>query len=169
MIPHAPCPLAIASPSIPGIGPSSGRPSAELGRAHARSPRGLSPLSPGRNRVAFSSSAGASASASGFSFVNVEPTAEIPRAVTAENSAVGAPSSLVSASIPTSSSTCRGASGSSSSTTTPHNGVINGDSPRLGSVKASGVQGPAATATAPAGWWVPPAVTPVARPSSIAT
>ena len=70
-------------------------------------------------------------------------------------------SPLVSASMPTSSSTCRGASGSSSSTTTPHNGEINGAKP-----STAGVHGPAATATAPAGWWTPSTVTPVARPFS---
>jgi hypothetical protein len=98
--------------------------------------------------VAFLTISGATAHASGSSVVNVDPMAEMPRAVTAEKSAPGAPASLVSASIPASSSTCAGASGSSSSTTTPHSGEMNEDSPRL---STSGVHGPAATATAPAG------------------
>ena len=38
-IPHGPCPAAMNRPSIPGTGPTSGRPSAASGRAHARRPR----------------------------------------------------------------------------------------------------------------------------------
>ena len=68
--------------------------------------------------------------------------------------------------MPACSSTCRGGSGSRSSTFTPHNGARKVS----GTFLASGaVQGPAASATAPAGW-APAAVrTPVARPSWTST
>ena len=90
--------------------------------------------------------------------VNVEPTAEIPRAVTAENSTLGSSSPLgqrVDA------------------------GLLQHVPRRVGQLeldddapqRRDGRQtrrstGPPASATAPAGWWAPSIVTPVARPSS---
>ncbi len=65
----------------------------------------------------------------------------MPRAVTAENSTSGT-CALESASIPASSSTWTGAAGSSSSTTTPHTGVI-------GRSASSAVHGPAARTLRP--------------------
>ena len=63
--------------------------------------------------MAFLITAGATTSGSGSSAVNVEPTAEIPRAVTALNSTLESSSPLESESIPASSSTHRGGCGSS--------------------------------------------------------
>ena len=105
-------PAGDRQPFDPGHRPEQ-RPSVRRARPRARpQPARLDALAAPAGSASRSPAApGASASASGRSCVNVEPTAEMPRAVTAENSAVGAPSSLVSASIPTSSSTCRGASG----------------------------------------------------------
>ena len=114
---------------MPPSGPSSGRPSAERGRAHARIPVTCAPATAGRKRAACASNPGASAAGSGRASENVEPTAETPRAVTAENSASGTPAALVSALIPASSSTCRGGSGSASSTTTPHENEIGTSTP----------------------------------------
>ncbi len=84
---------------------------------------------------------GAFASGSGWSGSNVDPIALIPRAVTALNSVSGTSSEL-SASMPASSSTCVGASGSSNSTTTPQIGAI-------GSGRSSRVHGPAAITRGP--------------------
>ena len=89
--------------------------------------------------------------------MNVDPTAEIPRAVTALNSTSGT-SSVVSASIPASSSTWVGGWASASSTTTPQIGKIGSATPAT-----SGVHGPAATTTASAWCVSSPTRTPVAR------
>ena len=97
--------------------------------------------------------------ASGRSARNVEPTETCPSAGTRLK--IDAVPPAPTASTPASSSTCRGGSSISTSATTPHTGTI-GCQARVGSI-TSGVQGPAATSTAPAGRRTPAASTPRAR------
>ena len=66
--------------------------------------------------------------------------------------------------MPACSSTCRGGESMRTSTTTPHTGTIGRQAP-VGSI-VSGVQGPAATSTAPAAQCSPPASTPRTPPPS---
>ena len=77
-IPHGPWPAATNSPPTSGSGPSSGRPSALIGRAQARTETTCVPASAGTKRVPRSTSAGATSVGSGCSGRNVEPSAETP-------------------------------------------------------------------------------------------
>ena len=164
-IPQGPWPAATKTPSRPGARPSSGSPSADSGRAHARTgPIGVR-ASAGTNRAPRSRSRGASAAASGRAGRNVEPSADTAPAVTRLKSGGGSPRAT-SSSMPASSSACRGGASSRTSATTPQSGAIGRHSP-AGSTSA-GVHGPAATTTAPAGRWTPPTVSPPAASAASA-
>ena len=159
-MPQGPWPAATQRPSWPGSSPTSGRPSNDCGRAQARAPTTFARRRPGTKRSPARRSVGAHAGASGCSAQEGGAHRDLPvRRHQAEDRAPGRPPPT--ASTPASSSTCRGGSSISTSATTPQTGTI-GCQARVGSI-TSGVQGPAATSTAPAGRRTPAASTPRAR------
>ena len=129
---------------------------ATAGARRPARPSTLARRRPGTKRSPARLRMGAQAAASGRSARNVEPTETCPSAGTRLK--IDAVPPAPTASTPASSSTCRGGPSISISATTPHTGTI-GCQARVGSI-TSGVQGPAATSTAPAGRRTPAASTP---------
>ena len=120
-------------------------------------------------RAPRSTRVGATAAASGSSSVNVEPTADTSPVVTIENSLGGAPPpGSVSASTPACSIAWRGGLRRRTWATTPQLARTHEAPPPI----ASGVHGPAAATTAPAGCSsprtrTPPGATYAASPTTI--
>ena len=138
----------------PPTRPRYGRPSAELGRAHARSPRGSRPPAPGRKRVAFASDPRRQRLRVGRSGMNVEPIAEMPRAVTAREQHVREPSAAGQRLDPGLLEHVPGRLGQLE---------LDDDAPqrrRPAAGTSSALHGPAAIATAPAGRSSPSTITP---------
>ena len=79
-MPQGPWPAAAQSPSWSGSSPTSGRPSNDCGRGHARAPTTFARRRPGTKRSPPRRSVGAQAAGSGASGRNVEPTETWPSA-----------------------------------------------------------------------------------------